>query len=157
MTLDLLLTVDYMIWQSDVSVSSALVVEPNTIIVQRVNSISGAGKVDVTSTGSLDCVGSGVGGVEVTWVEWGRTGTYYLVGVPYSNVQYNIELEDSSEYEFRFCEFVGLGRAVVPSEESGVIRDCLFMLNTRGVDYQGCDGFEISNCLFVGNKTLPFF
>ena len=157
--------VDYIIDESDVTVDggagtkAVLTIEAGVVIAQDVDASTGAGKVVVDggdTDGQADgivCVGDPSGDGYVRWVDLGRVRRYLQAGaVPYGNLQNNIELDGDSEYAFRFCEFVGLGRCVVPSEESGVIRDCKFLLNTRGVDYQGCDGFAISNCLFVGNN-----
>ena len=72
--------------------------------------------------------------------------------VPFTNGRNNIEFEEGSEYDVRFSKFLGLGMAVVPSEGSGTIRDCVFMLNVRGVDYQSCTDHTVQNCLFMGNN-----
>ena len=154
--------VDYIIDRADVTVNgtssgATLTIKPGTVVVQNVNSSTGAGKLtidgDEQGADSLVCVGDPAGDGYVTWVSLERARrSFGGAHVPYSNPKNNIEFEFGSDYDVRFTKFFGLGRALVPSEGGGTIRDCLFILNSRGIDYLSCSGFEVSNCLFMGNN-----
>ena len=128
-----------------------LTVQAGTVVAHAVDSSSGAGKLIVGASSSLVCAGGPFADGYITWVSCGRIQWSGAGCVPYGNLQNFIELESESDYDIRFTRFLGLGMALAPGEGSGMIRDSVFMLNARGVDYRNCEDYSVENCLFMGN------
>ncbi|HEV58691.1 MAG TPA: hypothetical protein ENN87_14545, partial [Phycisphaerales bacterium] len=143
--------VDYYIRKADVTVNATLEIQPGTVIVQAVDSATSQGRLSIGSTGSLICRGDPFEGGYITFVERGRAGEMAGVGIPWFNERPFVELTSGCAYDVQFTRFVGLGYALVCHEGQGVLRDCQFLLNNRGIDYRSCVGAECANGLFMNN------
>ncbi len=153
--------VDYFIHAGTVTVDGSgitLTIEPGTVVVQKVNSSTGAGKLVIDGTDGPDtgdklvCVGDPFGDGYITWVDFYRARHDAYNGVLFSNTKKFIEFESGSDYDVRFTKFYGLGMALVPSDGGGTIQDCVFLLNAHAVDYRSCTDYVCRNCLFMGNN-----
>jgi len=147
--------IDYLVYRANVVIDgvgekATLTIMPGTVIAHRTY---GTGPLKIENNGALICKGDPYEEGYVTFVEWGRAGNYWTIGVPYSNYNPCIECKSGSEYDLIFTRLLGLGGALkVDSGSSGNVSDCEFRLNTLGFRSYSNVGYNVENCLLVENK-----
>ncbi len=148
--------IDYVIYNADITVSGCtLTVRPGTVIAHHVDKTTGAGKLTISSDGTLVCNGEPFGKGCIEWVEMGRAAQKWKVDLtPYTHQKRFVEC--LGEGEVTFSRFVGMGFALAPDGEDCTVRDCIFELNTRAVDYYNTSSFSCENCLFNNNLRGVF-
>lgn len=143
--------IDYLIDCVDVTVQANLEIQPGTVICHEINSTTGDGKL-IVNNGSLICQGDPFGDGYVVWVERGRAGEYYKVGIPFDNVQTFINCDAGSEYDVQFTKFIGMKAALVVENDNGAVRDSIFFMNTRGITFSDGNNYLCQNCQFYGPR-----
>ena len=145
--------IDYLIYKADITVSGAtLTVKPGTVIAQRINDSTDAGKLIISSNAELICNGDPFGDGYITWSEQGLAGQYWATYFKGVAADWDTYVDIQGDYEITFSKFRGMGCALVLTSNSGTIRDCIFDLHAVPIYALSNANFTLSNNLFLSNN-----
>ena len=145
--------IDYVIHKADVTVSGAtLTVNPGTVIAQKINDSTDAGKLIISSNAKLICNGDPFGDGYITWSEQGLIKYYWKTYFNGISADADTYIDIYGDYEISFSKFQGMGWAIVTGTDPGTIRDCIFQMNKFGIKANSSTDFDYSNNLFVNNN-----